>query len=110
MSELSIALINLIIGDVKCQRITFSHLCDDLIDHICCDIEYEMENGLSFEKAYQKVKAKIGDRGLNKIQEETLYSVDTKYRRMKNTMKITGIAGTVLLSFGAMSKIMHWPG
>ncbi len=109
MNELGITQISLIARDVRCQRITFSHLCDDLIDHVCCDVEDEMENGLSFEKAYRKVKEKIGIRGLNKIQEETLYSVDTKYRRMKNTMKITGIAGTVLLSFAVMFKLMHWP-
>jgi hypothetical protein len=109
MSELSIPDICLITRDVRRQKITFSHLCDDLIDHVCCDVEYEMGNGLDFEKAYKKVKAKIGIRGLNKIQEETLYAVDTKYRRMKNIMKITGIAGTVLLSFAAMFKIMHWP-
>ena len=109
MNELGIAQVNLISRDVRRHRITFTHLCDDLIDHICCDVENEMENGLSFEKAYKKVKDKIGIRGLNKIQEETLYSVDTKYRRMKNTMKITGIAGTVLLSLAVIFKIMHWP-
>lgn len=109
MNELGITQVNLIARDVRRQRIIFSHLCDDLIDHVCCDVEDEMGNGLSFEKAYKKVKEKIGIRGLNKIQEETLYSVDTKYRRMKNTMKITGIAGTVLLSFAVMFKIMHWP-
>ncbi|MCK7540411.1 MAG: hypothetical protein MZV63_60715 [Marinilabiliales bacterium] len=41
---------------------------------------------------------------------KTLYAVDTKYRNMKNTMKISGIAGTVLLGFAALFKIMHWPG
>jgi len=29
---------------------------------------------------------------------------------MKTTMKISGIAGTVLLGFAALFKIMHWPG
>ncbi len=109
MSDLSVAHVNLIIREVSRHQITFSHLCDDLIDHICCDVEDEMQNGLPFEKAYSRVKEKIGIRGLNKIQEETLYAVDNKYRKMKNTMKITGIAGTVLLGFAALSKIMHWP-
>ncbi len=109
MSDLSTAHVNLIIREVSRHQITFSHLCVDLIDHICCDVEDEMQKGLPFEKAYSRVKEKIGIRGLNKIQEETLYAVDTKYRKMKNTMKITGIAGTVLLGFAALSKIMHWP-
>jgi hypothetical protein len=109
MNELSAAHVGFITRDVRRKQITFSHLLDDLIDHICCDVEDEMQQGLTFEKAYHKVKNKIGIRGLNIIQEETLYAVDTKYKRMKNTMKISGIAGTVLLGFATIFKIMHWP-
>jgi len=109
MNELSAANVDLITRDVRRKQITFSHLPDDLIDHICCDVEDEMQDGLTFEKAYHKVKNKIGVRGLNKIQEETLYAVDAKYKKMKNTMKITGIAGTVMLGFATIFKIMHWP-
>jgi hypothetical protein len=83
---------------------------DELIDHICCDVEFEMKKGLDFPEAYSKVKSKIGSRGLKQIQEETLYAVDTKYRYMKNLMKISGVAGTVLFGFAAMYKIQHWPG
>jgi len=64
---------------------------------------------MSFDEAYHKVREKMGYRRLKEIQEETLYAVDTKYRRMKNTMKISGIAGVVLLGFGALFKIQHWP-
>ena len=110
MPELSIDNINLIISDVKKQEISFSHLADELIDHLCCDIEDEMLNGLDFTQAYNRVKNKLGKRRLKEIQEETLYAVDTKYRRMKNTMKISGIAGTILLGFAALFKIQHWPG
>jgi uncharacterized protein with PQ loop repeat len=110
MPDLSLDNINRIIRDVRRQEITFSHLIEDLIDHICCDVEYEMENGLTFSEAYTRVKQKIGPRRLKEIQEETLYAVDTKYRNMKNTMKISGITGTVLLGFAALFKIQHWPG
>ena len=110
MPELSIDNINLIISDVKKQEISFSHLADELIDHLCCDVEDEMLNGLDFTEAYNHVKKKFGKRRLKEIQEETLYAVDTKYRRMKNTMKISGIAGTILLGFAALFKIQHWPG
>ena len=91
------------------QEIGFSHLFHDLVDHICCDIEYEMQQGVSFDEAYRKVKAKIGFRGLKRIQEETLYAVDNKYRNMKKLMKISGVAGTVMLGFAAIFKISHWP-
>jgi hypothetical protein len=110
MPELSLLNIDQISNDIRKQEITFPHLADELIDHICCDVEYEMKNGLSFHDAYLAVKEKIGHRRLKEIQEETLYAVDTKYRQMKSTMKISAIAGTVLLGFAALFKIMHWHG
>ncbi|HUX95822.1 MAG TPA: DMT family transporter [Bacteroidales bacterium] len=109
MPELSLNNIDQIRHDISRQEITFSHLLENLIDHICCDVEHEMQTGLVFSEAYRRVKQKMGSRRLKEIQEETLYAVDTKYRRMKNTMKISGIAGIVLLGFGALFKIQHWP-
>ncbi len=110
MPELSFQDIDQISNDVRRQEITFSHLADELIDHICCDVEYEMKNGLGFRDAYRSVREKMGHRRLKEIQEETLFAVDTKYRNMKRTMKISAIAGTVMLGFAALFKIMHWPG
>ena len=110
MPELSLRNIDQISNDIRKQEITFPHLADELIDHICCDVEYEMKNGLSFHDAYLVVKEKMGSRRLKEIQEETLYAVDTKYRQMKSTMKISAIAGTVMLGFAALFKVMHWPG
>jgi len=109
MPELSLRDIALISRDVSSQEIIFPHLADELIDHICCDVENEMQNGMSFHDAYNIVRGKIGRRRLKEIQEETLYAVDTKYKNMKQTMKISAIAGTVLLGFSALFKIMHWP-
>jgi len=110
MPELSLYNIDQISNDIRKQEITFSHLLDELIDHICCDVEYEMQSGLEFSEAYRRVIQKMGSRRLKEIQEETLYAVDTKYRLMKNTMKISGIAGTLMLGFASIFKIMHWPG
>ncbi len=110
MPDLSIENIERISRDVRRQEITFSHLLEDLTDHICCDVENEMQNGLTFLEAYRRVKQKMHPRRLKEIQEETLYAVDTKYRNMKNTMKIAAISGTVLLGSAALFKIQHWPG
>ncbi len=109
MPELSIENIEQISLDIKKQEITFSSLADELIDHVCCDVEHEMQNGLTFLDAYRKITDKIGPRRIKEIQEETLYAVDSKYRKMKNTMKISGIAGTILFGFATLFKIQHWP-
>ncbi|HKK41616.1 MAG TPA: hypothetical protein VJ963_04340 [Bacteroidales bacterium] len=110
MYELSIPDIDRIIRDVRDQEITYPHLADELIDHICCDVEEEMLSGLSFSEAYRNVKSKMGPRRLKEIQEETLYMVDNKYRKMKNAMKISGISGTILYGFAVIFKLQHWPG
>jgi hypothetical protein len=111
MPELSIRNIDQITNDIRSEEINFSHLIDDLIDHVCCDVEYEMTAGFDFSEAYKRVKRKMGsERRLREIQEETLYAVDTKYRNMKNTMKISGIAGTIIFGVAALFKIQHWPG
>lgn len=110
MPELTIYDIERITGDVRSQEIIFPHLADELVDHICCDVEYEMEHGLNFSEAYNTVKKRIGKRRLKEIQEETLYVTDSKYRIMKTTMKFSAVAGTVLFGVAAMFKIQHWPG
>ena len=109
MPDLTLQNIDQVSNDIQKEEIVFPHLLEELIDHICCDIENEMQSGLDFEEAYEKVRLKIGSRRLKEIQEETLYVVDTKYRHMKNTMKISAITGTVLLGFASLFKINHWP-
>ena len=108
MPELSFQNIEDISIEIRRQEISFSHLADELIDHICCDVENEMQNGLTFAEAYGKIKQKMGPRRIKEIQEETLYAVDSKYRKMKNTMKISGIAGTIMFGFATLFKIQHW--
>lgn len=95
--------------EIGSSGLTYSHLMDELIDHVCCDVEYEMQKGIPFAKAYEAVKNKIGIEGLERIQHETLYLIDKKYRIMKKTMKISGLIAPILLSFGSLFKIQHWP-
>ncbi len=109
MPELSFQNIEDISLDIRKQEIVFSHLADELIDHLCCDVENEMKNGFGFAEAYKRVKQRIGPGRIKEIQEETLYAVDSKYRKMKNTMKISGIAGTIMFGFATLFKIQHWP-
>ena len=72
MPELTLQNIDQISHDVRREEIIFSHLLEDLIDHVCCDVEDEMQNGLNFTEAYRRVKDKMGPRRLKEIQEETL--------------------------------------
>lgn len=63
MPELTFSDIDCIRQDVIRQEICYSHLADELIDHLCCDVENEMAGGLSFRDAYRKVKESLGHLG-----------------------------------------------
>jgi len=110
MSLLSLSDIDLIRADIRRQRVSYSHLLDDLVDHVCCDVEQKMNSGLPFQKAYAEVRSRIGSNRFKKIQEETLLLIDKKYKTMKTFMKIFGVIAPALMSFGALFKIQHWPG
>ena len=99
----------IIAKDVENEGINYSHLSVDLIDHICCDIELRMDQGISFELAYEQVKKEFDIKGLRRIQQDTLMLIDKNYRIMKSSMKLTGALALALMAFGALFKIMHWP-
>lgn len=102
--------VKIIETQVSEANIHYSHLREDLIDHICCDVEHMMENGYKFSDAYKKVRERIGYRGLKKIQDNTFYLIDKTYRTMKKLMKTTGLIAPALLGIGSLFKIFHWPG
>jgi hypothetical protein len=110
MYRLKLSDIELIRLDISRQRVTYSHLLDDLVDHVCCDVEAEMDEGLSFRQAYEKVRSKFGINRFKKIQEETLILIDKNYKSMKTFMKIFGVLSPSLLAVAALFKIQHWPG
>jgi hypothetical protein len=107
---LAVEEVHIIEKQVSAANIHYSHLREDLIDHICCDVEQMMDNGYKFSDAYNKVRERIGYRGLKKIQDDTFYLIDKTYRIMKKMMKTTGLIAPVLLGFGSIFKIFHWPG
>ncbi|MHC1704284.1 MAG: hypothetical protein AB9846_10285 [Tenuifilaceae bacterium] len=102
--------VEIIVADVEKARVTFSHLADELIDHICCEVENLMNQGKSFDEAYEFMKQQTGIKVLQKIQENTHYLIDKNYRIMKMAMKITGSASLVILSVGTVMKLVHWQG
>ena len=98
MPELSLSNIEFLKEEISKSGITYSHLLDDLIDHVCCDVEQEMLQGLPFDKAFERVKRKIGSGGLQRIQENTMLLIDKNYRIMKTLMKISGVIAPVLMN------------
>ena len=110
MTELSLHQVERIKKDLIRDSISYSHLFHDLLDHICCDIEFEMDRGISFEDAYSNIKHWMGRNRCRKIQEETLLLTNNTYRFMKSIMKISGVISPALLALAALFKIQHWQG
>ncbi|MEI6576009.1 MAG: hypothetical protein WCO63_07525 [Bacteroidota bacterium] len=102
--------LNFVRKEVERQDIHFRHLANDLIDHISCEIEEMISRGRKFQDAYKEVLGIIGTDGLQDLQKDTLYLTDKNYRIMKNSMKISGVAGMALLVFGILFKMQHYPG
>lgn len=92
------------------ENITYSHLFDDLLDHLCCDIEHKMNSGLTYANASAQVFEAIGLNGLKEIQEATIFYVKLNLLVMKKFMNVTGIAGGILLVSSFLFKFQHWPG
>ncbi len=110
MNELSEKQVNLISEDIDQQGLTYVQLKNEILDHICCQIEIEMEQGLLFNQAYKKVRKEMGKKRIREIQHETLSLISKKYRRMKRIMFALGVAAPILILVGAAFKVFHWPG
>lgn len=102
--------IELIAAGVRKAGITIPDLAEDLIDHICCEVENCMYHGKTFDQAYQAAKERAGTRVLQEIEENTRFLIDKNYRIMKITMKITGNVSMVMLAAATLMRLFHIPG
>lgn len=98
-------------NDIKIRGITSPDLSIDLLDHICCLIENELDEYRNFNTVYQEVLTRFGEKGLKEIQLETNRLLTFKhYYIMNSTMKISGYVSSLLILAGAIFKFNHWPG
>ncbi len=110
MAELTEKEIRRLNREIQKQGLTYTELQQELLDHLCCDVEAEMEEGLEFIKALEKVRKGMGKDRIQQIQEETLLLINQKYRIMKKFMYILGMIAPAMLITGTIFKIQHWPG
>ncbi len=110
MAELNDKQIRRISKEIDRSGLTYIELQEDLLDHLCCDVEAEMKEGLEFIRALEKVRNGIGENRIQEIQEETLLLINQKYRIMKKFMYVLGIIAPGLLLLGSLFKWQHLPG
>lgn len=68
--------IDFIKDDVKKSEITFSHLEEELIDHLCCMVEELVNDGCTFEVAVEAMRKDVGMDSLKSIEIETIILIN----------------------------------
>lgn len=111
MVSVSAKQIDFILDDIEAHGIKTEDLKDNLLDHICCIVENEMNTKDDFYEFYERILPRFFTDELREIQEETDKLLTFKdYYAMKNTLVKSGLISTALTLLGVLFKIMHWPG
>lgn len=92
------------------SRITIPSLRDDLIDHLCCEVECRISQENSFEKSLEAALRELAPSGLYEIERETEFLLQPNKVIMKKLLYFIGLASTISMTMGLMFKIMHMPG
>ncbi|MES2591317.1 MAG: hypothetical protein V4608_05500 [Bacteroidota bacterium] len=111
MYALSDQQIDFILNDIKLREVEMEDLQLNLLDHVCCIIECELEQEGDFDSFYQKTISKFFKKELKEIEEETKLLLTFKhYYAMKKTMNTLGIIASIGIVLGAIFRFAHLPG
>jgi hypothetical protein len=103
--------IDFILSDICARGIERVELQQDLLDHICCIIEHNLDEDGDFESFYGLIIKDFYKTNLKEIEEETInLLIHKNYYVMKKIMLISGGISAVLLIVGLLFKFMHLPG
>ena len=111
MYKLSEEQIEFISADIKKRGIELNDLHDNILDHVCCMIENNLEENGDFGKFYSNTIVKFYKNELWEIEEETISLLIFKnFYAMKKVMLISGFISSFFLMTGILFKFLHWPG
>lgn len=111
MYRISDEQIDYILNDIRRGGIETEDLQLNLLDHICCIIERELEAGGDFEQFYSATARRFYKNSLREIEEETTNLLTFKnYYSMKKVLIGSGAFAAFTLIAGSFFKVQHWPG
>jgi len=100
-----------ILNDIRRNGVEMEDLQLNLLDHICCMVEHNLEENGDFEGFYRNAIKQFYKKELREIEDETIRLLTFKnYYGMKKVMIVTGAISAVAFIFGSIFKVMHWPG
>jgi hypothetical protein len=101
--------INLIRNFVEDGKVTNPTLRDDLVDHLCCEVERLMSNGYSFEASLEVAKPELAPKGIKDIQRQTNILLQTKTEiNMKRITYAIGLLCAMTMSLGWLLNILRF--
>ncbi len=111
MYRLNESQVDFILNDIRARGVDMEDLQYNLLDHICCIIEQNLEPGGNFEDFYRETIPKFYKHELWEVEEETILLLTFKhYYSMKKIMYVSGMSASFLMIAGIIFKFMHWPG
>ncbi|MFM7217355.1 MAG: hypothetical protein ACKO1U_05000 [Bacteroidota bacterium] len=111
MYRLSDKQIEFILDDIQRRGIVMEDLRSNLLDHICCIIENELEENGDFGRFYDSVIIRFYKDDLKELEEEANSLLTFKnYYKMKKIMISSGVLASVFMAIGIVFKFLHAPG
>ncbi|HEY0744571.1 MAG TPA: hypothetical protein VGD40_24055 [Chryseosolibacter sp.] len=92
------------------NNVTILSLRDDLVDHICCEVELRMSDGKDFSNAMNEALMEFTPADLYEIEQQTEFLLHPNKVIMKKLTYFVGLASAISMSMGLMLKILHMPG
>ncbi len=103
--------VDYILNDIRRNGVETEDLQLNLLDHVCCIIEQNLEGDDDFEAFYHKTIRQFYKSELREIEEETINLLTFKnFYKMKKVMIVSGAFSVGAFISGSIFKIMHWPG
>ncbi|MBX2841040.1 MAG: hypothetical protein KTR26_04680 [Flammeovirgaceae bacterium] len=92
------------------KEVKYDPLKGEMLDHICCELEELMEEGMSFPEAYMEFSKTVSSNNIKAVENETIHLVNHKLFIMRKVIYILGALTASIFAFCVLFKLMHWPG
>ncbi|MFM2284757.1 MAG: hypothetical protein RLZZ543_254 [Bacteroidota bacterium] len=93
------------------RSVSMHSLRIELLDHMCCHIEQQLDRGVPFEKALEEALLQLSPEGLAVVEEKTIFLLTFKKElTMKKFLYSTGFLAAFFTLTGFVFRTMKWPG
>ncbi|MEI9918497.1 MAG: hypothetical protein WDO14_06815 [Bacteroidota bacterium] len=88
------------------RGLAFKPLLDEMSDHVACDLENLMNEGMSYEDAWKQTINGLPENHFNQIQKETMETINHRF----TISRVFTYIGMISLIIATIFKIMHLRG